>query len=74
MHPDLIRALARERHAELLRARQFRDTNPAFSTPRPPGASRPMHRVRRSMGSALVHAGMRLIPETVTVDLSPTDR
>jgi hypothetical protein len=33
-----------------------------------------MHRVRRSMGSALVHAGMRLIPEKVTVDLSPTKR
>ena len=74
MHPDLIRALARERHAELLRARQFRDTNSGLSSPRPTGASRSMRRVRRSMGSALVHAGMRLIPEKVTVDLSPTKR
>ena len=73
MHPDLIRALARERHAELLRARQFRNTNPASSKPRP-RASMPIQRVRRSMGSALVHAGMRLIPEKVTVDLSPTKR
>jgi hypothetical protein len=74
MHPDLIRALARERQAENLRARQFRDTNSTSATPGAGVASGPVRRVRRSMGSALVHAGMRLIPETVTVDLSPTDR
>jgi hypothetical protein len=71
MHPDLIRALAREHHAELLRSRQFRDTDPASSTRRPTG---PVQRVRRSMGSALVQAGMRLLPEKVTVELSPTER
>jgi hypothetical protein len=61
MHPDLLRALARERHAELLRARQFRD-NRAGGSPSPVRRTQsPVHPLRRTVGSALVAAGTRLM-------------
>ncbi|HXQ44827.1 MAG TPA: hypothetical protein VN816_09320 [Acidimicrobiales bacterium] len=59
MHPDLIRALARERHAEILRAQHFRD----IAAPSGDAGRRgPVHHLRRSLGSALVAAGTRLMP------------
>ena len=68
MHPDLIRALARERQAELLRPRQFRNTQadgyPSLDRT-PPG---PVHHLRRTLGSALVTAGTRLMAPGPTAD------
>jgi hypothetical protein len=58
MHPHMISALARERHAELLRARHFRDTDGLRSRKR---WRRPVQRARHAVGSALVLAGTRLI-------------
>src|SRR5580693_6383366 len=60
MHPELIRALGRERHAELLRRQQFRNTDDfdAWPGPRSPGSVR---HLRRTLGSALVTAGTRLM-------------
>ncbi len=63
MHPDVIRALARERHAELLRDHHSRDSRHGADAP----AShlnrrrRPVRHLRRSLGSALVQAGSRLM-------------
>ena len=76
MHPELIRALGRERQAELLRAQQFRDSQlhvrvdaevgPASDIHR---AGRPIEQFRRSLGSALVVAGTRLMATNrVSVD------
>jgi hypothetical protein len=69
MHPEMIRALARERHAELLRQRQFshiKDHPPPFIVSGTRGVVRG---VRRSLGSALVSAGIRLMrTRQTTVD------
>jgi hypothetical protein len=68
MHPDLIRALGRERHAELLRSRQIRDPRHAVDavvsdlTRR----RRPAGHLRRSVGAALVQAGSRLLAQNQT--------
>jgi hypothetical protein len=75
MHPEFIRALGREREAELLRHQHFRDTrsrrairriqkNSAVLVAVPsaaPVARRPVDHLRRSLGSALVTAGTRLL-------------
>jgi len=66
MHPDLISALERERHAELLRARQFRDTARDDSVSLVPRRRTPVHHLRRAVGSALVAAGTRLMPPNQT--------
>jgi len=69
MHPDLLHALGKERHAELLRQHQFRH-NEREPSPTPLVAStRPaVRRVRRSLGTLLVLAGARLLggaPDTL---------
>lgn len=61
MHPDLLHTLGKERHAELLRQNQFRHhENEVSPTPCKPD-KRPVHRVRRSLGTALVLTGARLL-------------
>jgi hypothetical protein len=61
MHPELLHALAQERQAELLRQHQFRHRWKQSSAPFPYGSTRPLHRVRLSMGTVLVAAGTRLL-------------
>jgi hypothetical protein len=60
MHPELLRALAREHRAELLRHHQYRQRSKT-----PPDAvvraTRPLRRVRLAMGTVLVTAGTRLL-------------
>jgi hypothetical protein len=75
MNPVLIRALGRERSAELLQARPFRDTQRRcrHQAPSPtsvvPVTGRPVTQLRRSFGSMLVVAGTRLMAGNgVTVD------
>jgi len=60
MHPDFIHALGRERHAELLREQQFRNSR-ADRWP-VDGSRGPVDQLRRSLGTALVAAGTRLMP------------
>lgn len=66
MHPDLQRALAQARHADLLRQHQrYRRDRPTTQLTRaghasPTGPPR-THRARRSLGVALVAAGQRLL-------------
>jgi hypothetical protein len=60
MHPDLLRALEKERRAEILRRHQFRQS----PTPAPAARARPpVRRVRRSIGFAFVGIGTRLLGE-----------
>jgi hypothetical protein len=75
MNPALISALDRERRAELLDARQFRDSHRQWRHETPASISvaavphRPLIQLRRSLGSALVVAGTRLMATNhVTVD------
>ncbi len=61
MHPDVLRALAKARHEDLLEHRASRQAHPTSihsneRTPRRP-------RVRQRVGSALIWAGARLIGE-----------
>jgi hypothetical protein len=59
MHPDLLRALANERRAELLRHRHFRQPQAAEGPHHE--ARNPVRRVRRSIGFAFVGIGARLL-------------
>jgi hypothetical protein len=61
MHPDLLHALGKERHAEILRQHQFRHNEREPSQPPFVAGTRPVHRVRRSLGTVLVLAGARLL-------------
>jgi len=74
MHPELIRALGRERHAELLRAQHFRHRHaPAAVHGETATRPRPTRRVRISLGSALVAAGTWLLRGSASaVDLFDT--
>jgi hypothetical protein len=61
MHPEFIRALARQRQADLLHQQHLHrhevvDTSPGSS------AGNRIDHVRRSVGAALVVAGTRLMP------------
>ena len=61
MHPELQRRLGVDRHAALLREQEFRRRHVnAVSNPDGQGR-RPRRRLRRSLGSALVAAGVRLM-------------
>jgi hypothetical protein len=70
MHPEVMRALARERQAELLdeqQARHVRRRTGPLATGRDTAV---LGRLRRSLGTALVLAGARLmrgIPVTVSL-------
>jgi hypothetical protein len=61
MHPEFIRALARERQAELLHQQHLHRHMVVDASPGPSAGSRIDH-VRRSVGAALVVAGTRLMP------------
>ncbi len=56
MHPDILKALIEERHADLLRPYEFRD--PAVA--RRGG----LRRVRRMIGAALIGAGTWFLGES----------
>ena len=61
MHPELQRRLGVDRHAALLREQEFRHRHVnAVSNPDGQGR-RPRRRLSRSLGSALVAAGVRLM-------------
>ncbi|MGH9016590.1 MAG: hypothetical protein ACRDY1_02465 [Acidimicrobiales bacterium] len=62
MHPDLITALARQRQADLRHEYQFRDLDGNAVDHEAARAGRPLVQVRRSLGSALVLMGTRLLP------------
>jgi hypothetical protein len=64
MHPDVIRALVRERQAELLRHQQFRNIRAPGARTARKTTRRPVHHLRLSLGSALVVAGTRLLPSS----------
>jgi hypothetical protein len=57
MHPELLRALAKARHEDLLSARRSRG-QPSFS---PGDQSPPFARSRQRVGSLLIWAGARII-------------
>jgi hypothetical protein len=57
MHPDLLRALAKTRHEELLAKRQ----NPGRPRVRPDANSPLFVRSRKRLGTLLIWAGARLI-------------
>jgi hypothetical protein len=61
VHPELLRALAKTRHADFLRDQEFRESRADRSTSRArvPGTS--IGRVRRTVGAALVSAGTSLL-------------
>jgi hypothetical protein len=61
MHPSSIGALARQRHRELLQERQFRNIGAGDPASVGELTRRPIRHVRRSVGSALVVAGTRLM-------------
>jgi hypothetical protein len=61
MHPDMLKALADARRADLLRPYEFRETDlapPRRRTRQPRGGLR---HIRRLIGAALVGAGTRLL-------------
>jgi hypothetical protein len=70
MHPEILRALERERRTELLRHHHYRQS----PTRDPVGRYRqPNRRLRRSIGTAFVEIGTRLLGEGRTgVDLVET--
>jgi hypothetical protein len=74
VHPELIQALAREHHADLIRPRRARPDGqpPVGRTVRVDG---PTRRVRNSLGLALIMVGQRLQRGTsATVELPNPQR
>jgi hypothetical protein len=70
MHPDLLCALARQHHADLLERRSGPHPE-GFTSTHPPPERRLMDRVRHSLGVVFVAAGQRLLQTTsATTDLS----
>ena len=61
MHPDVLRALAKARHEDLLEHRTSRQAQPRSIHTHERASRRP--RVRQRVGSALIWAGARLIGE-----------
>jgi len=61
MHPDAIRALARQHQAELLRRQHFRERPVALAAERADRVAGPMRHLRHGLGRALVVAGTRLL-------------
>jgi hypothetical protein len=67
MHPDLLRALAKTRHEELLARRQ----NPGHQRVRRVAHSPRFVRSRKRLGSLLIWVGARLIgDQPATVELA----
>ena len=64
MHPDLLRALAQERQAELLRSHAFRQSKGDLPLRPAYGPDTRVGRIRRVIGMALVGAGARLLGHT----------
>jgi hypothetical protein len=59
MHPELLRALARARHADLVNEQPIR----ARPTVRSGEHPRPFRRSRQRVGSLLIWAGARLVDD-----------
>lgn len=62
MHPNLMNNLARQRQAERRDEYHFRDNGDEAVSRGAHGAGRRLRQVRRSVGSALVMVGTRLLP------------
>jgi hypothetical protein len=71
MHPDFLRALARDHQEELRRQQRFRHDAHAVGPPsRRRTVTKPIGRARVLVGRALVAAGTRLLAgRPVTLDL-----
>jgi hypothetical protein len=74
MHPELLHALAQERRAELFRQRQFRHRWRKPLVPPAYGNTRPLQRVRLSIGTVLVTTGTRLLGASARVDVVSSRR
>jgi len=75
VHPDLLHALGKERHAELLRQHEFRHDEGQSPLRLRATGTRPVQRVRRSVGTVLVLAGMRVLGRASDpLDLSEAPR
>jgi hypothetical protein len=70
VHPELIQALAREHHADLIRPRRARRSDGPRPISRTVRVNSPSRRARSSLGLALIVAGERLQRGTsATVEL-----
>jgi hypothetical protein len=71
VHPDLLGALARQHHADLLGRHNPQAAPECFTSTRPQTARRAFRRVRHFVGGVLIATGQRLLPTTSSVaDLS----
>jgi hypothetical protein len=61
VHPEFLRALAREHQADLLRHREFRHRDERPAQRRSSPDRRPGRRARQALGLRLVAVGTRLI-------------
>ncbi len=66
MHPDLLRALARQREADLLREHQFRHPDDAILRPHTVRRPTSTRRVRHRLGLMLLVVGQRLLRDGAT--------
>ena len=64
MHPELIQALAREHHAELIRPRRARRPDGPPPVGRTVRMNGPIRRARTSLGQGLIVVGQRLVRGT----------
>jgi hypothetical protein len=75
VHPELIQALAREHHADLIRPRRARGPDGQHTIGRTVRADSPTRRARSSLGLALIVVGQRLLRDTsATVELPNVQR
>jgi hypothetical protein len=75
MHPDILKALAEARRADLLRPYEFRQ--PDVLSPKRPNSQRrvSLSRARHVLGAALVGAGTRLLGDgTPGIDVLDSGR
>jgi hypothetical protein len=64
VHPELIQALAREHHADLIRPRRARRPDGQQPVGRTVRGNGPTRRARSSVGLALIVVGQRLLRGT----------
>jgi hypothetical protein len=67
VHPDLLQALAKAQHADLLRDHEFRRSKADRLAGHVRWPSTSIGWIRRTVGAALVSAGTRLLRDGVTL-------
>jgi hypothetical protein len=67
VHPDLIGALARQHHADLLRRGRAESVPARFTRTHPPPVRGAIRVVRRGLGAIMVATGQRLLQTTSNV-------